>query len=76
MLPSVLMVNGESPSLLAENWPPKDVIKKQRVKNPMPTTNILNGEKERRHNQKHYSWAIDGNISTLSINDFSGYYFR
>lgn len=35
------MVKGESPSLLAENCPPRDVIRKQRLKKPIPTTNIL-----------------------------------
>lgn len=40
-VPSVRMVKGESPSLLAENCPPRDVIRKQRLKKPIPTTNIL-----------------------------------
>lgn len=47
-LPSVRMVKGESPRRLAENWPPRDVIKKHRVKNPMPSTNILREGKQRR----------------------------
>lgn len=45
-LPSVRMVKGESPRRLAENCPPSDVIKKHRVKNPMPSTNILRGGKK------------------------------
>lgn len=40
-VPSVRMVKGESPSLLAENCPPREVIRKQRLKKPIPTTNIL-----------------------------------
>lgn len=40
------MVKGESPRRLAENCPPSDVIKKHRVKNPMPSTNILRGGKK------------------------------
>lgn len=40
-LPSARMVKGESPGLLAENWPPRDVIRKQRLKKPIPTTKIL-----------------------------------
>lgn len=46
-LPSVRMVKGESPRRLAENCPPRDVIKKHRVKNPMPSTNILQEGKQR-----------------------------
>jgi hypothetical protein len=37
------MVKGESPRRLAENWPPRDVIRKQRVKKPMPRTKSLQG---------------------------------
>ena len=40
-VPSVRIVKGESPSLLAENCPPREVIRKQRLKKPIPTTNIL-----------------------------------
>lgn len=40
-VPSVRMVKGESPSLLAENCPPREVIRKHRLKKPIPTTNIL-----------------------------------
>lgn len=40
-LPSARTVKGESPGLLAENWPPRDVIRKQRLKKPIPTTKIL-----------------------------------
>lgn len=39
--PSVRMVKGESPRRLAENCPPREVIRKHRVKNPMPSTKIL-----------------------------------
>jgi hypothetical protein len=46
-VPSVRMVKGESPRRRAENWPPKDVIRKQRVKKPMPRTNSLQGERSR-----------------------------
>lgn len=46
-IPSVRMVKGESPRRRAENWPPKDVIRKQRVKKPMPRTNSLQGERNR-----------------------------
>jgi hypothetical protein len=35
------MVKGASPSLLAENCPPREVIRKHKLKKPMPTTNIL-----------------------------------
>lgn len=35
------MVKGESPSLFAENCPPREVIRKHRLKKPIPTTNIL-----------------------------------
>lgn len=45
-LPSVRMVKGESPRRLAENCPPSDVIRKHRVKNPMPSTNILQEGKQ------------------------------
>jgi len=48
-VPSVRMVKGESPSLLAENCPPREVIRKHRLKKPIPTTNILQhrgGERE------------------------------
>lgn len=31
----------ESPGLLAENWPPREVIRKHRLKKPIPTTKIL-----------------------------------
>lgn len=40
-VPSVRMLNGESPSRLAENCPPREVIKKHRLKKPIPATNIL-----------------------------------
>lgn len=40
-VPSVRMLNGESPNRLAENWPPREVIKKHRLKKPMPATKIL-----------------------------------
>lgn len=40
-LPSALTVKGESPGLLAENWPPREVIRKHRLKKPIPTTKIL-----------------------------------
>lgn len=46
-VPSVRMVNGESPSLLAENCPPRDVIRKHRLKKPIPTTNILQHRRRR-----------------------------
>lgn len=46
-VPSVRMVKGESPRRRAENWPPKDVIRKQRVKKPMPRTNSLQGKRSR-----------------------------
>ena len=44
------MVKGASPSLLAENCPPREVIRKHKLKKPMPTTNILQdrGRKSRR----------------------------
>lgn len=35
------MVKGESPERRAENWPPRDVIRKQREKKPMPRTKSL-----------------------------------
>lgn len=40
-LPSARTVKGESPGLLAENWPPREVIRKHRLKKPIPTTKIL-----------------------------------
>lgn len=40
-LPSARMVKGESPGRLAENWPPREVIRKHRLKKPIPTTKIL-----------------------------------
>lgn len=46
-VPSVRIVKGESPSLLAENCPPRDVIRKQRLKKPIPTTNILQHRRRR-----------------------------
>lgn len=38
------MVNGESPGRRAENWPPRDAIRKQSEKKPMPRTKSLRGE--------------------------------
>lgn len=40
-IPSVRMVKGESPGRRAENWPPRDVIRKQSEKKPMPRTKSL-----------------------------------
>lgn len=40
-VPSVRMVKGESPGRRAENWPPRDVIRKQSEKKPMPRTKSL-----------------------------------
>lgn len=46
-IPSVRMVKGESPRRRAENWPPRDVIRKQTVKKPMPRTKSLWGGQSR-----------------------------
>lgn len=40
-VPSVRMVNGESPGRRAESWPPSDVIRKQSEKKPTPRTKSL-----------------------------------
>lgn len=40
-IPSVRMVKGDSPGRRAENWPPRDVMRKQSVKKPMPRTKSL-----------------------------------
>lgn len=50
-LPSALTVKGESPGRLAEKRPPKEVIRKHRLKKPTPTTKIL---------QKRYQRMIIG----------------
>lgn len=41
VLPSARVVNGESLSRFAENWPPREVIRKHRLKKPTPATKIL-----------------------------------
>lgn len=41
------VVNGESVRRLAENCPPREVIKKHRLKKPIPTTKILQRKRER-----------------------------
>lgn len=40
-LPSARAVKGGSPGRLADNWPPREVIRKQRLKKPIPATKIL-----------------------------------
>lgn len=54
-LPSARVVKGESEGRLAENWPPREVIRKHKLKKPIPSTKILKGEKIRQTNQ-HQSW--------------------
>lgn len=57
------MVKGESPSLLAENWPPREVIRKHRLKKPIPTTNILDGGtggKRRERERREKAWTRRG----------------
>lgn len=43
-LPSARMVKGVSPGRLAENCPPREVIRKHRLKKPIPATKILQGQ--------------------------------
>ena len=50
-LPSARTVKGESPGRLAENWPPREVIRKHRLKKPIPTTKILQEERQRQSGQ-------------------------
>lgn len=38
------MVKGVSPGRLAENCPPREVIRKHRLKKPIPATKILQGQ--------------------------------
>lgn len=43
-LPSARMVKGVSPGRLAENCPTREVIRKHRLKKPIPATKILQGQ--------------------------------
>ena len=59
-LPSARMVKGESPGRLAENWPPREVIRKHKLKKPTPTTKILQGKDKWLSGKKkanHNAWA-------------------
>lgn len=63
-LPSARTVKGGSPGLLEENWPPREVIRKQRLKKPIPTTKILHKQTQR---VTVLTWQLKWNSAKLQF---------
>lgn len=67
------MVKGESPGRRAENWPPRDVIRKQSEKKPMPSTKSLQRENGWSGRPAAYAPSSKGSVERMSEEGMDGW---